>query len=200
MKRLLPLVVLLAAIAGGCSSSHETEDGTTTTTSKFKCVGRQINDPACETDTIPSPTTTADLPAQVPMTADAFLAALTAAGLPVGPTVTYTEETDPNDNLGRPGQYTAKVAWVDSRVDCPGGEPDTTCGGTAEFFTEDDDRDKRYDYLGGFADSPPIGGYYMWRMPGAVVRVGYELTPTQAEEYAAALEAMAPGEVEQFEP
>lgn len=79
-------------------------------------------------------------------------------------------------------------------------QPDFDCGGTAEFFADDGDRDERYEYLGSFADESLIGGYYMWRTPGIVARVGYGLTPEQAREYADALEQLFPGEVEQYAP
>jgi hypothetical protein len=174
-----------------CGGGDDSRDEASTTTSTTA---------ASTTTTTVAPTTTTTLP---PPTVDSLLAALTAAGLPIGATITYTAETDTNDLLGRPGMYTGKVAWIDNRVadECLElGVPDFDCGGTAEVFANDDDRDERYRYLGGFADQSFAGGYYMWRLPGMVVRVGYELTPAVAGEYAAVLEQLAPGEVEQFAP
>ena len=52
-----------------------------------------------------------------PPNAEAVVERLQAAGLTIGKVIVYTEETDPNDLLGRPGQYTSKAAFTDTRVD-----------------------------------------------------------------------------------
>lgn len=143
-------------------------------------------------------TTTTTEPEAEDLTIDAFLAALADAGLPVGQSTVWDEATDPNELLGRPGQYVAKATWTDTRVECFSDPPGVDCGGDIEIFENTDDRDERYEYLAGFADQAPIGGYYQWRLANAVIRVGFELTPSQAEEYAAVFEQLAPGEVEQL--
>lgn len=145
-----------------------------------------------------SDATTTTEPEAEDLTIDAFLATLTDAGLPVGQSTVWDETTDPNELLGRPGQYVAKATWTDTRVECFSDPPGVDCGGDIEIFENPDDRDERYEYLAGFADQAPIGGYYQWRLPNAVIRVGFELTPSQAEEYAAVFEQLAPGEVEQL--
>lgn len=189
VSRSVGAVVAVMLAASGCGGDGgNSADSTTTTASR-------------STATVPTTTTTeATTTTVAPPTASSLVQALGAAGLPIGTSVIYAAETDPNSNLGRPGQYTGKVAWIDTRVDCPLGEPDFTCGGTAEEFANAGDRDQRYEYLGGFADQPPIGGFYMWRLPNMVVRVGYALTPAEAAEYGAALDQLAPDAVEQFEP
>lgn len=132
------------------------------------------------------------------LTAEAFLGALEEAGLPIGQSTIWDEATDPNELLGRPGQYVEKATWTDTRIECFSDAPGVDCGGDIEIFEDPDDRDERYEYLSGFADESLLGGYYQWRLPNAVVRIGFELTPSQAEEYAAVFEDLAPGEVEQL--
>lgn len=137
------------------------------------------------------------------LSAESFVDLLAAEGLPVQGHVVFSEETDPNELLGRPGQYIGKVAWIDERLadDCFDPErPDADCGGTAEFFGDPDALEARFDYLGEFAGESFLGGFWMWRAGNAVVRVGYGLTPAQAEEFEAILESLAPGQVEMHEP
>lgn len=131
-------------------------------------------------------------------TAEQFIGALRADELPIGETIVYTAETDPNESLGRPGNYIGKAGWTDTRLaDCT--EPGWDCGGDVELFDDDDDLNDRYDYLGGFASEPMIGGFYMWKVPGAVIRVGFALTPDQAETYRVVLEGLYPDEVTTFD-
>jgi hypothetical protein len=64
--------------------------------------------------------------------------AITEQGLPVTLTVTYTAETDPNKQLGRPNGYTSKASFTDSRIsaaDVAGRkEGDVGLGGSVEVF------------------------------------------------------------------
>ena len=64
--------------------------------------------------------------------------AIAGQGLPVTLTVTYTAETDPNKQLGRPNGYTSKAAFTDSRInaaDVAGKkEGDVELGGSVEVF------------------------------------------------------------------
>src|SRR5665647_137930 len=51
------------------------------------------------------------------LTAAEVLDGLKSAGLPIGNAVEYTAETDTNKLLGRPGQYTGKANFEDTRID-----------------------------------------------------------------------------------
>lgn len=42
----------------------------------------------------------------------------------------------------------------------------------------------------------PPPGRNQWRLPNAVVRISFELTPPQTEEYVAMFEQLVPGEME----
>lgn len=95
----------------------------------------------------------------------------------------FNEETDPNGNLGRPGNYISKADFADSRLEQVG---EYLCGGTIETFSSEDDCQKRYEYLDGF-DDPSLGilglNQYMYKYDKVIFRVSFDLTPEQAEEY-----------------
>lgn len=107
----------------------------------------------------------------------------------VGNTVIYDESTDPNELLGRPGEYIGKADFEDTRLEQvninAGFENDYT-GGTFEIFSSSDDCQKRYDYLLSLRD-PSMGAYglneYMYKYDCVLFRVDYALTPEQAQEY-----------------
>jgi hypothetical protein len=183
-------VVTVCAVALGACGGGEDETAppstspTETSTSATTDAPAATDAPATTaTPTTATPTTAPPEPA----TALAVIDSLAAAGLPIGTTVEYTDVTDPNESLGRPGQYIAKAGWIDTRVDCALDEPGWDCGGDVELFDNPDDLDNRWNYLTGFADTPPIGGFYMWRSATAIVRVGFVIAPSLAYEYQAAL-------------
>jgi len=64
-------------------------------------------------------------------TPDDVFAALKSAGLPIGAVRSYTASTDPNELLGRPGQYTGKANFRDRRLP-PTKDFDTSSGGSVE--------------------------------------------------------------------
>jgi hypothetical protein len=74
-----------------------------------------------------------------------------ANGLPVGKYQVYNASTDPNSLLGRPGLYTSKSNFTDTRIDQSGfaGEKtiDTEQGGSVEVFASEGDAKQRADYV-----------------------------------------------------
>lgn len=98
----------------------------------------------------------------------------------------YDEKTDPNENLGRPGQYIGKADFFDARM-----ENKEDNAGTIEVFTSKSDCKGRYDYLCKLSD-PGLGALgvnqYIYKYDFAVFRVSYDLTPSQAEEYKQAMD------------
>ena len=74
------------------------------------------------------------------MNASQVAEALKASGLPIGDIQAFDENTDPNGLLGRPGEYTSKAHFLDTRVhdehgfDWFEGEINTDVGGTIEVF------------------------------------------------------------------
>lgn len=96
----------------------------------------------------------------------------------------FTAETDPNEKLGRPGYYISKADFSDTRLDQGGSE--YLVGGTLETFSSKGDCDKRAEYLNKMND-PSIGilavNQYIYKYDKVLLRVDYNLTPEQAEEY-----------------
>ena len=98
--------------------------------------------------------------------------------------IVYNEETDPNNSLGRPNQYTSKVNFADSRVEQFGDSP---TGGTVEVFNNETDCKTRADYISSLQQNMPLlGSQYIYQYKNILLRIDQELTPTQAREYEAA--------------
>jgi hypothetical protein len=109
-------------------------------------------------------------------------------------TKTYTAEDDPNKKLGRPGQYTSKTAFADSRVPKEGLPDDNTQvehGGGVEVFPDEAGANARKELIQAAGKS--LGGLiaeYDYVKGGVLVRVSSKLTPDQAKEYEIALNAI----------
>lgn len=111
---------------------------------------------------------------------------LRSAGLPIGAVTVFTETTDPNTGLGRPGQYSSKASFADTRI---GTEVDgVDGGGDVEAFDDAGSLGERADYLAGFADGQLLGGWYQYTAGNAILRLAFDLTPDQAQEYEIALQ------------
>lgn len=113
---------------------------------------------------------------------------LKAAGLPIRKVVVFNERTDPNQALGRPGQYVAKASWVDSRTNPPEAEPgvpaSTDDGGSVETFLTEDDARRRVDRIEGVQQAVALAGTeYHYRVGRVVLRLSSKLTPADAEHY-----------------
>lgn len=108
--------------------------------------------------------------------------------------VVYDAATDPNELLGTPGAYTSKAAFTDTRID-PAGADDTELGsvelgGSVEVFPDETDARARKQYLDEtIADLPIDVSEYSYVDGPVLLRVSRRLTPEQAAEYEAALQA-----------
>lgn len=121
------------------------------------------------------------------ITADGLLNSLKEKISTVGTIVVFDEESDPNGNLGRPGNYIGKADFEDTRVESFG---ETLSGGTIEVFSSKSDCNDRYKYLSNFldADMGALGlNQYMYKYDFVIFRVSFDLTPEQASEYEAAM-------------
>jgi hypothetical protein len=136
--------------------------------------------------TASSPVPATAAPAQA-ASASVLAARMKAAGLPVGKLTVYTAASDPNHLLGRQGEYTSKVAWIDSRTISAGaGDPSADpggieFGGSIEVFANVADAAARAAYLADF--KPPLGDGYDLAQGTAVLRLSNYLTPAQAQAY-----------------
>jgi hypothetical protein len=121
----------------------------------------------------------------------ALIARFKAAKLPVGSTYAFTAETDPNHKLGRPGGYTAKVSWTDTRIkradahDTRRGSVER--GGSIEQFTNSGDAKDRAKYIQSVEKGVEfLCCEYDYVVGNSVIRVSNLLTPKQASMYKAA--------------
>ena len=110
-----------------------------------------------------------------------------ANGLPVGKFQVYNASTDPNKLLGRPGFYTSKSNFIDTRIDQSGfaGEKtiDTEQGGSVEVFASEGDAKQRADYVRPITRGSALFAEYSYLRDRVFLRLSKELTPKQAKAY-----------------
>ena len=123
------------------------------------------------------------------MNASQILETMKENGLSIGEIQKYDENTDPNGLLGRPDQYLSKASFIDTRVKDPyglsklDGEVNIDMGGTVEVFETAAQAKERENYIDGVTSSYSLGKMYTYRFCNVLFRVGFDLTPTQAEDY-----------------
>lgn len=103
----------------------------------------------------------------------------------IGDYVEYTEETDTNQLLGRPNQYTSKINVADTRVEQT--DSDDPIGFSIEVFSNSEDALARQEYIGSIIEKMPMMAEYDYINDYILIRVNKSLTPSQAEEYENAL-------------
>ncbi len=129
--------------------------------------------------------------ASQPMTAEEVLNALAQANLPIGDTITFTAETDPNDLLGRPGQYISKVNFRDTRLSVEDDESvSTQDGGSIEVFADAQAAEARAQYIHALGQGVSVLAEYDFVEGYVLLRLSRRITPAQAQEYADALAAL----------
>ena len=108
-----------------------------------------------------------------------YAEALKQAGFPISSISDYTDKTDPNGLLGRPGEYTSKVNWADTRVEQYDVDEDPL-GGTIEVFSSKNDMESRKQYLEMMAVNE-----YIYESPDglALMRIDYDIVPDDAKQY-----------------
>ncbi|MGV4980967.1 hypothetical protein ACVB8X_29570 [Streptomyces sp. NRAIS4] len=108
---------------------------------------------------------------------------------------TVTAENDPNRLLGRPGQYTSKVTFTDSRIktsDVEGTKQgDVERGGAVEVFAGSSDAQSRAKYIQAVTKSMPALAEYDYVHGTVLVRVSHDLTPKQAAAYKTAADGLS---------
>lgn len=107
---------------------------------------------------------------------------------------TVTAATDGNHLLGRPGQYTSKIDFEDTRIkasDVQGVEKgDVTRGGSIEAFANAADAQTRAKYVEAVTKSMPALNEYDYVHGTVLVRVSHLLTPDQAAAYKTAADSL----------
>jgi hypothetical protein len=119
-------------------------------------------------------------------------AKLKAAGFPVTGLIVWNDSTDPNHLLGRPGEYTSKVAWVDP--DIPASEADPSDvggienGGGVEVFPTAAEAHVRAAYLYSTSQADPaLGVEYDYLAGGVLLRLSGNLLPAEAAKWGKAI-------------
>jgi hypothetical protein len=151
------------------------------------CSGQGGDESAGAPEVIQQQAATTTTAAAQQLTAKELVAKLKQAGLPIAKVDCFTEETDPNDLLGRPGGYASKCDWADKREEQY--SADDLIGGSFEVFDTPEDAAARAEYLGAFEGAGALSTGYTWVVPDGgvtVLRVDQELTPTQAKRYQSA--------------
>ena len=115
------------------------------------------------------------------MTATQVVTKMQEKGLPIDNVVVYDEKTDWNKLLGRPNQYTSKVNFADSRLEQT--DPENPNGGTIEVFENTSDLEKRKKHNEMVMEQYPVFTEYLFVHDNYILRLSYDLTPDQAEEY-----------------
>jgi len=115
------------------------------------------------------------------LTASDYIDKLKEAGHPIGLVVDYTAETDPNELLGRPNQYTSKSNFADTTIEQL--DPTDPDGGSVEVFKTKKDAENRKKYIDNIGESMPMLTEYSYINGTALLRLSKSLTPDQAEKY-----------------
>ena len=123
-----------------------------------------------------------------PKTTDEIIKQFKDHKIPLGKIETYTDKTDTNHLLGRPGQYIAKANWEDTRVQQIEND---VLGGTIEIFNSPEDLKKRKAYLDAITSSASMFAEYSFAKGVYLLRLKKDLTPAQAKEYEKVLNDMA---------
>ena len=113
--------------------------------------------------------------------ADAVIEAFKSAGIPITNEVIYTAETDPNELLGRPHQYIAKLSWIDNRI-ASSGDSGVDTGGTIETFSNEEDLLARKEYIDELSKTP-LFAQYIYSNGLLLLRISANLTPDEAKGY-----------------
>lgn len=120
------------------------------------------------------------------MTAEVSLSNLKEKISTISSVTIFDESTDPNKNLGKPGQYVGKGDFFDNRM-----ENAEEMAGTIEFFSSKKDCNDRYTYLSELSD-PALGAFgvnqYIYKYGLAIFRVSFDFNATEAGEYKTAMD------------
>lgn len=119
-------------------------------------------------------------------TAEDVIGLFTAAGLKVENVVNLTAESDSNQLLGRPGQYTSKSFFYDARRPK---QPESDEGEhTVEVFASAEDAKRRHDYIKSMTENMPMLAQYQVLRGPVLVRFDKAMLPAQVEEYKRVIE------------
>lgn len=170
MRQLLCGVLILSACSSGSSTDTSTGSelsvsSTTTTPTSGSTLG-----------------VTTSTAAPIEVTAEAVVLMLAAEGLPVEDYVAYTESSDPNELMGRPGGYTSKVNFHDARLEA---DPEFSLdsGGSVEVFEDLAGAAARFEYVDAITSGGGLFAEYHWLVGTVFLRASKSLSPDEASGY-----------------
>ena len=125
-------------------------------------------------------------PTVVPVDAQEVVAILKAHNLPIGETVAYTAESDPDRLMGLPGSYASKAGWRDTTLGTDG--PLTVqSGGIVEVFPDEATAAQRGRDLARAVLDRRLSGENRYIKGRIVLRLSGRLSQGQPEKYFSAL-------------
>jgi hypothetical protein len=171
MKIRISALLVIAALAAGCGSPSAA--------------------PASAPPASPTSPHAQATPAAVrALTAAQVTRELRAHGLPVTGIKVLNAADDSNHLLGRPGEYTSKTEFADSRITGEAGQG-VAAGGSVAVFASHAAAVRRARYIQGIVQAAPaLGAEYDYVAGAVLLRVSGQLTPAQARQYKAALAAI----------
>jgi hypothetical protein len=178
MLRASVMFVVAAVVTTGCGASGDTTAPPAAATTAA----------AIATTAAPSPT-----PAAPKLDAKAVVDALVAAKLPVTKVVVQTEDTDPNDLLGRPNGYVSRASF-----DVPGGDPEADTGqvsrgGAVEVFADAAGAAARKQHIQELMKSNPIlGTEYDYVNGPVLLRITGKVKPSVAKTFESLVATLRP--------
>ncbi|WP_019137639.1 hypothetical protein [Cellulomonas massiliensis] len=182
MKRCILALVPLVLLAG-CSSSGP--GATAAPTPPSAPMSSAAAEPEQPTTAAVDPTATAPTTA-APKDAHSIAAAVAADVKSAENTVDLTEDTDGNDLLGRPHQYTSATVINIQGATCGDG-PGVDCGAVVEVFDNEADAKARAKYIDSVTAS--LGSAFVeydTQAGNALLRVSGSVKPSVAKQYKAA--------------
>lgn len=188
MKTLVGIILLAVVGVTGCSGSGQdaaapvvTETVTAPAEAESTKAGSESEEPAVLTED---------------SDAEDVIEALRASGLPISSISIFTKETDPNEQMGQPGAYSSKGAFVDRRVDSgevkDPSDDSIDLGGGVEVFSDSRRAEGRARYIeqaiistGGLvaAENDIVSG-------GILLRLSGYLSTSEVAEYRTTLEEL----------
>lgn len=126
-----------------------------------------------------------------PTDATAIIAAMTKIIPTMDASVAYDATNDPNNLLGRPGGYSSKATFTDSRIKPSEAQVDAEgavdLGGGIEVFDNATDAQSRATYIHDIQKSSFLANEYLYVSGGVLLRLSDILTPNQAQAFVDAM-------------
>ncbi len=164
----------MSLVLCSCSGSN---DNTTTENNKFGTPATSSKNKT-SASTVP---TLEDINYDTNLTAEEITKKLKTSGIPIDNIIVYTEETDENKLLGRPGNYISKTNFADTRLEQL--DKNNPSGGTIEVFKNEQDALKRKEYIETVTTGVAFAQQYLILHNNVLLRIENELSTDQAKEY-----------------